>query len=281
MDVYISVDMEGIAGIATVDQIVRGGHNYPRSQELMTAEANAAIAGAFDAGADTVVVNDSHGTMDNFLQDALDERARLVTGSPKAQCMAHGLDGRHAVALFVGYHAPGGCPGVLAHSFSSFFTWLRLNDEIVSEAEVNALLAAEHGVPVGLVTGDDQICALAERVFPGVVTATVKTAEGYTAADSLHPRRAQALIREAATAAVGNAPSLRPVPLPERLVVTAGFQIPTAAEYAADVPGAERVDEYTVSCEVPDLRSLMGLIGVWYSTAALAARTRLALIDRR
>lgn len=280
MDVYISVDMEGIAGIATMDQIVRGGHNYPRSQRLMTDEANAAIAGAFDAGAETVVVNDSHGTMDNFLQDALDERARLVTGSPKAQCMAHGLDQRHDVALFVGYHAPGGCPGVLAHSFSSWFTWLRLNDRLVSEAEVNALLAAEHGVPVGLVTGDDQICALAETVLPGVVTATVKTAEGYSAADTLHPRQAQALIRDAAATAVKNAPGLRPVPIPERLVVSAGFQLPTAAEAAADVPGAERVDEHTVSCEVADLRQLMGLIAVWYHLAALAARTRLPLIDR-
>ncbi|MEV5574687.1 M55 family metallopeptidase [Spirillospora sp. NPDC052269] len=280
MDVYISVDMEGIAGIATMDQIVRGGHNYPRSQELMTAEANAAIAGAFDAGADSVVVNDSHGTMDNFLQDALDERARLVTGAPKAQCMAHGLDGRHGVALFVGYHAPGGCPGVLAHSFSSWFTWMRLNDRLVSEAEVNALLAAEHGVPVGLVTGDDQICALAERVFPGVVTAPVKTAEGHSATDSLHPRRAQALIREGAAAAVKNAPTLRPVPIPDRLDLTVGFQLPAAAEAAADVPGAERVDEHTVTCPVADLRQLMGLICVWYGVAALAARTRIPLLGR-
>jgi D-amino peptidase len=281
MDVYISVDMEGIAGIATVDQIVRGGYNYARSQELMTAEANAAIAGAFDAGADSVVVNDSHGTMDNFLQDGLDERARLVTGSPKAQCMAHGLTGDHAVALFVGYHAAGGCPGVLAHSFSGFFTWLRLNDQLVSEAEVNALLAAEYGVPVGLVTGDDQICVVAESRFPGVVTATVKKAEGFTATDSLHPRRAQALVRAAAAEAVKNAGSLRPAEIPGRLVLTAGFQTPTAAEAAADVPGAERVDEYTVACEVPDPRQLIGLICVWYSTAALTARSRLPLIDRR
>lgn len=281
MDVYISVDMEGISGIATIDQVARGGHGYPRAQELMTAEANAAIAGAFDAGADSVVVNDSHGTMDNFLQDGLDERARLITGSPKAQCMAHGVGGDHTVALFVGYHAAGGCPGVLAHSFSSFFAWLRLNDRIASEAEVNALLAAEHGVPVGLVTGDDQICAVAERRFPGVVTAVVKRAEGFTAADSLHPRRAQALIRAAAAEAVKNAGALRPMAIPDRLVLTAGFQTPTAAESAADVPGAERVDETTVTCAVSDPRSLMGLINLWYSTAALAARSRLPLLDRR
>ncbi len=60
--VFISSDVEGVAGIATYDQVARGGHGYPRAQELMTLEANAAIAGALDGGADEVVINDSHGT---------------------------------------------------------------------------------------------------------------------------------------------------------------------------------------------------------------------------
>ena len=121
MKVYISVDMEGIAGIATMDQIIRGGTGYPRAQALMTAEANAAIAGAFDAGAEAVVVNDSHGTMDNLLHEQLDPRARLVFGAPKAQCMAQGLNDDTDVALFVGYHAPAGSHGVVAHTFSASF----------------------------------------------------------------------------------------------------------------------------------------------------------------
>ena len=54
MKVYVSVDMEGVAGIATLDQILRGGFGYARAQELMTEEANAAIAGAFDGGATEV-----------------------------------------------------------------------------------------------------------------------------------------------------------------------------------------------------------------------------------
>ncbi len=75
MHVYISVDMEGIAGIATLDQVIRGGHGYPRAQQLMTAETNAVIAAAFAAGAESVLVNDSHGTMDNLLHADLDPRA--------------------------------------------------------------------------------------------------------------------------------------------------------------------------------------------------------------
>ena len=62
MRVYISIDMEGVAGVATLDQVARGGHGYPRAQQLMTNEANAAIAGAFEGGATEVLINDSHGT---------------------------------------------------------------------------------------------------------------------------------------------------------------------------------------------------------------------------
>lgn len=114
MRVFVSVDMEGVAGVATLDQIVRGGHGYPRAQQLMTAEANAAIRGALAAGADEVLVNDSHGTMDNLFADLLDRRARLLTGAPKPSCMMQGLDSGYDVALFVGYHAAAGEAGVLA-----------------------------------------------------------------------------------------------------------------------------------------------------------------------
>src|SRR4051812_35007608 len=119
MRVFISVDMEGVAGIATFDQIIRGGTGYPRAQELMTAEADAAIRGAFAAGATEVLVNDSHGTMDNLMLDRLDPRARIVFGAPRPSCMVQGVTSDDGLAIFVGYHAAAGSEGVLAHTFSS------------------------------------------------------------------------------------------------------------------------------------------------------------------
>ncbi|WP_331767488.1 M55 family metallopeptidase [Embleya sp. NBC_00896] len=281
MDVYISIDMEGVAGIATLDQIVRGGGGYSRAQEMMTGEANAAIEGAFAAGADTVLINDSHGTMDNLIAQDLDPRARVILGSPKAQCMAHGLGPNHAVALFIGYHAAAGASGVLAHTFSSDFTSVRLNDHPVTEAEVNALLAARHGVPVGLVTGDNEVCDATAKAFPGVITVPVKTAEGFTAANNVHPSVARDLIRAGAAAAVEKAATLEPLPLPEKFVFEVGFQIPLAAELAAAVPGAERVNLLTVRCEAPDPNGVMDLVNVWYTIAAHSARSRLPMLDRR
>jgi len=187
MRVFISVDMEGVAGVATFDQVIRGGTGYPRAQELMTAEANAAIRGAFAGGATDVLVNDSHGTMDNLLHDRLDPRARLVFGAPRPSCMVQGITRDDDVAVFVGYHAAAGADGVLAHTFSSNFTELRVNGAAMTEAEVNALYAASLGVPVGVVTGDDEICAVARKAFPGVSAVEVKTAHGFSATDSLQP----------------------------------------------------------------------------------------------
>ncbi len=213
MHVYISVDMEGIAGIATLDQTIRGGGGYHRAQMLMTAETNAAIAGAFDAGATSVLVNDSHGTMDNLLHADLDPRARLIFGTPKMQCMAEGLTSDHDVALFVGYHAPAGGPGVLAHTFSSLFADVRLDGKSVSETDVNTLYAATQGVPVGLVTGDDIICGLVDAASPTTETVEVKKAHGWSATNSLPPSLACEQIRAGAERAVRKADTLKPVEL--------------------------------------------------------------------
>jgi D-amino peptidase len=260
MLVYISIDLEGVAGVATLDQIIRGGHGYPRAQRLMTAEANAAVAGAFDAGAEGVVVNDSHGTMDNLLHDELDPRARVVVGAPKPDGMAEGLSPDFGVALLVGYHAAGGRPGVLAHTYSGVFAEVRLNGSVVSEAELTAQQAAAVGVPVGLVTGDDVICGLAEATFPGATTVVVKTALGHTAADSLAPSRACSEIRAAAALAVTSAVGLRPIDVPDDLDVEIDLLTIVAAERAVLLPGIERTGIRTVRCRLARPRETVGLL---------------------
>lgn len=281
MRVFISVDMEGVAGVATFDQIIRGGTGYPRAQELMTAEANAAIRGAFAAGADDVLVNDSHGTMDNLLHDRIDPRARILFGAPRPSCMVQGISAADSLAVFVGYHAAAGSPGVLAHTFSSNFTQLRVNGQPMTEAEVNGLYAASLGVPIGVVTGDDEICDVARKAFPGVTAVEVKKAAGYSATDSLAPEAARDLIETAVTAAVSDAGSLRAQPASEQLVLEVDFANPLMADYAASVPGTLRVSALTMLGEVPSVDELMRLVMAWYYLAALASQQLGGLIHRR
>src|SRR5918994_3216665 len=127
MRIYLSVDMEGLAGVSHPHQVSFGPCvdrvDYDRSRALMAAEANAAIEAAFDAGADDVLVNDSHWHMRNLRAEDLDPRARLLIGD-KPFSMTEGIgDGAadaHDAAAFVGYHAGAGHPtGVIGHTYSS------------------------------------------------------------------------------------------------------------------------------------------------------------------
>ena len=277
MQVYISVDMEGIAGVATRDQVVRGGYGYQRAQVLMTAEANAAIEGAFAGGAQSVLVNDSHGTMDNLLQEQLDPRARLVLGAPKLDCMTEGITAEHDVVFFVGYHAAAGAPGVLAHTFSSHLIEVRLNGAAVSEAEVNALQAAAAGVPVGLLTGDDVICQVAHDVLPRVNTVEVKQARGVCSAISMSPAEARTLIREAAARALSNLSDLRPVGIPDVLDVEVDMPLVIAAENGSMILGVERVADRTLRASCTRPRDVIGFVMLCFQLADNAMRTRFAL----
>jgi D-amino peptidase len=269
MDVVISVDMEGVAGIATRQQTRPGGRDYQLARALMTAEANAAIAGAFDGGATSVVVNDSHGPMDNLLGEQLDPRADYVVGSPKPGSMMQEVTPGTGVALFVGYHAGASDPaGVLAHTYNGVgFADVRLNGHSVTEAELNALMAAAHQVPVGMVTGDTAICAVAGKALPGAVTVPVKTAIGYTAARSKHPSAARAAIRAGAERAVASAVagSLRPTPVPDELTIEVELRPHGAAELAALVPGTERTAARTVRRQMADPREMMNVLVVWFT----------------
>jgi D-amino peptidase len=267
MDVLISVDMEGVAGIAARQQIHPGGRDYPMARALMTAEANAAVAGAFDGGATSVVVNDGHGSADNLLCDQLDRRADLVFGDPKPLDMVQEVTPQTGVVLFVGYHAGAANPsGVLAHTYSGgAFADVRLNGISISEAELNALIAASVGVPIGLVTGDDVICAVAERTFPGVVTVSVKTALGRTAARSMHPTASCEAIAAGAARAVAKAATgaIGPMAIPSQLVIEAELRPNGAAELAARVPGTERTDKRTVRFHAVDPVGALDVLVVW------------------
>src|SRR5919198_4488057 len=146
-NVFISIDMEGIAGIAHLQQVMRGTDDFPASRELMTDEANAAVAGAFDAGASSVVVNDSHGDMYNLLAERMDPRAELLIGSPKVLSMMQGFGPEFDVALFLGYHAAAGTEGaVLDHTYYGRILWdVRINGDSQTEASLNAAVAGTMG----------------------------------------------------------------------------------------------------------------------------------------
>jgi D-amino peptidase len=270
MDVYISVDMEGIAGIAHGKQVSRGSDDFPASRELMTDEASAAAAGAFEGGASSVVVNDSHGDMYNLLPERLDPRAELILGSPKPHSMMQGFGPGFGVALFIGYHAAADTEAaVLGHTYAGrSFNDIRVNGESWTEAELNAAVAGTFGVPVGLVTGDDKICALMEKRLPGVRTVTVKEGHARNVARSLHPSAARDAIRRASADAVAGAADLEPFTPSGPYAFEADLKESVMAELCSLIPGVRRTAARTVRFDTEDYMEGFRCLLAWTHLAS-------------
>jgi len=243
--VLISVDMEGIAGVVSGDHVTSTHKEYERFRKLMTAEANAAIAGALAGGATHVVVNDSHGSMTNLLIEELNPAAELISGSPKPFSMMQGIGPDVDAVFFVGYHAASGTgAAVLEHTWSGRVAGIRLNGRAVGETGLNAALAGAYGVPVVLVTGDRAVTEEARALLGEIETVAVKDGVARTAAQCLHPQIAQERIRQAAERALGL--SIPPFVVPAPVTLHVAFQRAQHADLAELVPGSRRVDGRTV-----------------------------------
>ena len=260
MRVYISVDMEGVAGVVHENQTdpidPRHAGEYNRFRRLMTAEANAAIEGALAAGAERVLVNDSHWLMMNLLAEELHPAAELLSGGPKARSMVEGIELGFDAAFFVGYHARAGVGhAIIDHTYTSIVHEVRLNGRPVGELAINAALAGTYGVPVALVSGDQALAAEA-RDFLGaaVETVVVKEAVGRFAARSVAPSEACRRIREGAVAALRRAHAPLQLPAPVRLEVD--FQLTHMADMAELAPGSVRTAGRTVAFTHDDYREV-------------------------
>ena len=217
MKVFISVDMEGISGLVRWADVITSGVDYQRNRLLMTQDTNAAIEGAFKAGAREVVVEENHGIEDlcNLLMDEIDQRCRVVRGAgrPGATTMA-ALDETSDVVLLVGHHARAGSrPGVMAHTISyGEFRSVKLGGRAIGEADFFAIRAGELGVPIGMISGDQVVGQQVQDICPWAEAIIVKEALGNQAANCIPPARAVQLIEAGAERAVQRAEAGELVP---------------------------------------------------------------------
>jgi D-amino peptidase len=199
LKVYIAADMEGIGGVSTWDvQADTKGREYDKFRHLMTQEVNAAVAGAFDAGATEVLVSDSHGDAQNIDVEALDKRVQLVRSWPRPLLMVQGIDASFDALVLVGYYASQGqFPAVLAHNINNQrIMGIKFNGTTMPDAGLAAAIAGEFGVPTVFVSGDQAVGQEMKRLVSPIETVAVKQAIGFYAATMMHPVAAQRLIRE-------------------------------------------------------------------------------------
>lgn len=248
MKIYISADMEGVVGVVSGDQLSPGGFEYERFRGFMTAEVNAAIEAAFEAGATEIVVSDSHGNAQNLLIEKLPKNILLVRGFPRPLVMMQGIDETFDGAIYIGYHASTTNPkGVRAHTMSSArLADVRLNDISLTEGGFNAAIAGHFNVPIIMVSGDDAAVEEVSALLGDIEGAVVKWNYGFHSAKTMMPEPAYALIREKVKKAIGRIKDFKPYKVKTPVQLDVRFKSYRPSELLSYLSIVERTDSHSI-----------------------------------
>lgn len=248
LKVYISADMEGVAGAVSPSQLGPTGFEYARFREFMTAEVLAAIQGARDAGATEILISDSHGNGENLLIDRLPADVTVVRSWPRPLMMMEGIDSTFHAAILIGYHSATTNPrGVRAHTMSSAnLAGIALNGTAMPESGISAAIAGRFGVPVVMISGDDVAVAEARDLLGDVEGAVVKRAISFHSTATQTPEAAQALIRRTVKSALDRRGAFRPYAVRTPIALDITFKNYRPAEMLTYLPGIERRDAHTI-----------------------------------
>jgi D-amino peptidase len=257
LKVFISVDMEGVSGLINWDETSQGGPDYPPFRKLMTEEANAAIAGALEAGATEIVVRDAHDSARNILPDLLRPEARLIREWNGPLSMMEGIDKTFDAVVFVGNHARAGTPdAVLKHTMSLSLYDVVLNGVRLPEAAWNAAIAGYFDIPVVFLSGDSAICKQIREIVGNVETVAVKDGIG-KAASMIHPAKAQEMIQKGVAAALRNLKAYKPYKPSSPFKLEIAFTDENQALRASWIPGAVRTGERSVAFTSGDFMDIV------------------------
>jgi D-amino peptidase len=260
--VFISNDMEGITGVLTEDEVSRGKPEYDYFRDVLTQETNAAIEGAFAAGASEVTVREGHGGMVHLKLGKVDKRARVVRGPTHPQSMMvmmEGFDASYGAVVLIGYHASSGYPNsILPHTMGLDVKYFKINGVPLSEASYNGLIAGLHDVPVVMLSGDKAACDEARQTFPGIETVAVKEAIN-GGVITLHPDVTSGMIRDAVERGVRNRANIRPYKIKGPYTATLKME-----KQGPLMPGATLNARGEAEFKSPDLlKALNAIVQMW------------------
>ena len=253
LKVFISIDMEGLAGVVSNSDVTPTSPDYPHFRSIMAGEANAAVDGAFLAGATEVLVRDGHGSKQNLLPGDVDPRARLLRGqSVGPKNMMEGIDKTFDAVVFIGYHAKAGTPNaILEHTSTGNVVDLSINGVSLPEAGYNAMVAGLYDVPVVFIAGDRAVVDQVRGLLGPIEGVAVKE-EIADASNGLSPERARLDIRQGVAKAIQNRARAKPykVPGPYTMVLKVKMERPP-------YPGAVRVRDGEFTFSSPDLLEVL------------------------
>jgi D-amino peptidase len=253
MKIYISADIEGIAGITDWDEAKKAHPTYQEFRERMTDEVVAACEGAIEAGAKEILVKDAHDSGRNIIASRLPDCARLIRGwSGHPFSMVQELDESFDALLFVGYHSKAGSDdNPLAHTLRLRVAHLAFNGDIASEFQIYSYAAALVKVPAVFLSGDSGICGDAQRINPGIVTVPVSRGIGPSTL-SIAPSLALKEIRAGVTRALKSNRAACRLTLPKQFTLEIKYTTPIDAYRASWYPGAKLAAARTVQFDSDD-----------------------------
>ena len=257
MKIYISADMEGIAGVVDWYEVEASHRDYAWSQKQMTKEVQVVCETAFELGVESVMVKDAHDSGRNINISDLPHGTlihRAWTGDPLV--MMSGIENGYDAVVFTGYHSGAYSDGSpLAHTMNSTtIKWIKMNGMYMSEFMMNAYTAAYYNVPVIAITGDQSICEEAKALIPEITTIAVKSCSG-NACTTMSSNDALIAIEEGCRHAIrkySHAKSACALKLPEQMKFEINFSNAGLANKASHYPGVKRLDSCTVQYDTGD-----------------------------
>lgn len=261
MKIYISADIEGITGITHWDEAEKSKSDYQKFAKQMTDEVKAACEGAINAGADEIWIKDAHDTGRNIIAVDLPQTVRLVRGwSEHPYSMVQELDESFDALLMIGYHSFGGSSSnPLSHTLSSNLNYIKLNEEFTSEFLIHSYAAANVGVPVVFVSGDEGICMEVNKVNKNIKTVAVNKGVGNSVI-SIHPQLAVEKIKESVESILKGDIDKCKIELPDHFKVKISYKKHASAFKASFYPGMKQISSTNVVFESDDYFEILRML---------------------
>lgn len=266
MKAYISVDLEGLPGVASATMLNPWSSQFAVASKVATRLVNAVTDELFKNGFSEILVADSHGLMTNINYLELDSRVDIIQGYPRPFSMVSGLTSEYSAVFFLGYHsAAGTVHGVLEHTYSGrVFSEIRINEIRSSEFLINSLYASELGVPVAMLAGDEYLKKEIESHLPWVVFIPLKKGVSRFAAYYPSIEKAEKALREGVKEACEKIKNgeIRVFQLEKPYRVELVFRDSTVADALESWDIMERVNAYTVRFNVDSAKKILGIIEI-------------------
>lgn len=275
MKLFISVDMEGIAGIVSNYEEF-GERDHYRNSIMHQVEyiINGIKSSIINDQIEEITICDSHNEGKSLVYlelSKLDDRITLIAGSPRETFMISTIDESYAAAIFVGYHAGAGTlHGNMEHSFfGKVVHRIYVNDVPVNESMVNAIHCKDNNVPVVLIAGDDKLKEQLDELghlddIPYIIT---KHSISRYAAKYIPPVKLKQESIVQTVKALENISDIRMIEFNAPYILRIEFNRTIMCDYVELFPGVVRLDAYNIEFKCLNSRDLI---------CAISAFTRLA-----